>query len=465
VRSHQLCDYDGLGLSVALTATLNRELISHVDKGPDQEDICFGYWRPSQGSKRFTAVLNQLNLPREGERLLQGNVAFGSDYLARVLDECPAGSGMALIHSHLGPGWQDMSHDDIVAERDRLAGVVASRTRLPVLGMTWGTDGTWSARFWLRVDRRQYERREAATVRVVGKQLRMSYHPRLSPAPHIAGSQEATVSVWGEAAQHDLARLRVGIVGLGSVGSIVAEALARTGIQHLTLIDADKIELRNLDRTLGAGPEDVGSYKVQVADRQARRARTAGVFDVNTVPEQLQAPAGFAATLNCDVIICCVDRPWPRHVLNVISNGHLIPMIDGGILVVVDDKKGLVHADWRIHTVGPESACVYCLDAVRRSDAALDRDGKLDDPDYIAGLSAEDRARFSRRNVFAFSLSVASHEVLHLVGLVTGKARVGGVGPQHYHAYPGRMDVEPTKACNSDCDILESTATTWNPIE
>jgi hypothetical protein len=466
VKSHQLRDYNGLELSVALSATLDRELVSHVDKGPHQEDLCFAYWRPSQGSKRFTAVLYQLNLPREdGERVLQGNVAFESNYLARVLDGCPPGSGIALIHSHLGPGWQDMSYDDIVAERDRLAGVVASRTRMPVLGMTWGTDGTWSARMWLRAGRHQYERRDASTVRVVGKQLRMSYHPRLSPPPQIAGSHEATVSVWGEAAQHDLARLRVGIVGLGSVGSIVAEALARTGIQHLTLTDADRIELRNLDRTLGAGLEDIGAYKVRVAERQARRAHTADAFDVDAVPERVQEPGGLVATLNCDVIISCVDRPWPRHVLNVISNGHLIPMIDGGILAVVDEMKRLVHIDWRIHTVGPERACVYCLEAVRRSDAALDRDGKLDDPDYFAGLSPEDRARFSRRNVFAFSLSVASHEVLQLVGLLTGRARIGGIGPQHYHAYPGRMDVESTKVCNRDCDIAEVTATACSPIE
>jgi hypothetical protein len=464
VKTYHLGEYDGVELSVALTDDLDDALVRHVDKGPDQEDLCFAYWRPSDGSKRLTAVLFQLNLPRDGERLLQGNVAFQSDYLARVLEECPAGSGIALVHSHLGPGWQGMSVDDVVAERDRVAGVVASRTRLPALGMTWGTDGTWSARFWLRADRRQYERRDATRVRVVGKRLRMSYHPRLSPASDIPDSQEATVSVWGEDAQLDLARLRVGIVGLGSVGSIVGEALARTGVQHLALIDADRIEPRNLDRTLGAGPEDVGAYKVQVAERQARLSHTADVFDVDAVAERVQDPGGLGAVLNCDVLICCVDRPWPRHVLNVISNAHLIPMIDGGILAVVDDKKRLVHIDWRIHTVGPGRACVYCLDAVRRSDAALDRAGRLDDPDYVAGLSAEDRARFSRRNVFAFSLSVASHEVLQLVGLVTEKARVGGIGPQHYHAYPGRMDVEPTRTCNGDCDLLQSTASTCNPV-
>src|SRR5262249_41265430 len=37
--------------------------------------------------------------------------------------------------------------------------------------------------------------------------------------------------------------------------------------------------LRNLDRTLGAGAEDIGSYKVEVAERQARLAHTAGLFE------------------------------------------------------------------------------------------------------------------------------------------------------------------------------------------
>ncbi|MGH9223533.1 MAG: hypothetical protein ACRD2W_07045 [Acidimicrobiales bacterium] len=50
---------------------------------------------------------------------------------------------------------------------------------------------------------------------------------------------------------------------------------------------------------------------------------------------------------------------------------------------------------------------------------SLDRDGKLDDLDYIASLSPADRERYARRNVLAFSLSVAAHEVLQLVGLVS----------------------------------------------
>jgi len=53
--------------------------------------------------------------------------------------------------------------------------------------------------------------------------------------------------------------------------------------------------------------------------------------------------------------------------------------------------------------------------------------------EYIKGLSEEDKAHFSRRNVFPFSLSVAGHEVLQLVGLITGQTRIGGTGPQVYN--------------------------------
>ncbi len=460
MHGYQIADYEGVEFSVAMTADIDRALVAHVDKGPAQEDLTFAYWKPSRGARRFTGVLHALNLPSDSEHVLQGNVAFTSEYLARVLAELPEGSGIALVHSHLGPGWQGMSHDDVVAERDRLGGLVASSTELPVLGLTWGTDGTWSARFWLRAGRNTYERRDAATVRSVGARLRMSFHPRLSAPSPTPPSQAATISVWGEAAQRDLSRVHVGVVGLGSVGSIIAEALSRTGVERITLIDHDILEERNLDRTLGALREDVEARlpKVSVSKRLLETSHTASWFLATEVISAIQAEPGLAHALDCDVLLCCVDRPLPRHVLNVLAYAHLIPVIDGGILARVREDGRLLHVDWRIHTVGPEHACLYCLDALRRSDVALDRDGKLDDPDYVRGHALAHRERYGRRNVFAFSLSVAAHQVLQLVGLVTGNARVGGVGPQTYHAYPGAMSVDETSICAPDCDIAPLTA-------
>lgn len=463
----QLADFAGRELSAAMTAELELELEGHFDRGPDQEDLTFAYWRPSRGSNRYTAVLGQLALPQDGDRILQGNVAFTNQYASRILDECPEGAGIALLHSHLGPGWQGMSDDDVIAERDRLAGVVGGRTNLPLLGLTWGTDHTWSARFWLRAGRKDYRRAWARTVRSVGGRLRMSFQPELAPAPGLRASQVATRSVWGETAQEDVARTRVGVVGLGSVGSIVAEALSRTGWQEIVLIDHDVIEERNLDRTLGAVAADAraATPKVNVSRRLLKSSHTAHAFSVRAVPESLVSPSGLGAALDCDVLICCVDRPWPRHLLNKLAYLHLIPVIDGGILARVTDSGELAHVDWTIQTVGPGKACLYCLGALLRSDAVLDRDGMLDDPDYIKNLTPAERERYQRRNVFAFSLSVAAHEMLQLVGLITGKRRVGGIGPQRYRAYPGIMEVTDERACDGDCDVAPLTASAGQIVD
>ncbi len=458
---YELSEYTGLDISVTMTDDIHRLLESHFDMGPHQEDLTFAYWRPSVGRARFTGVLGELALPGPGERILQGNVAFESQYLLRVLRERPAGCGIALLHSHLGPGWQGMSEDDVVAERDRMGGAVAAGSGLPVLGLTYGTDGSWSARIWCRKGPSEYVRIWANSVRVVGRRLAVTWSPFVGDAPVSASAQAATLSVWGDAVQGDLARVHIGVVGLGSVGSIVCEALARIGVSRVTFIDHDVIEVRNLDRTMGATQEDAkeSRWKVEVAERSFKAAATATSHSVCAVSNSLLTEEGLEAALACDVLFSCVDRPLPRHVLNVLSYGHLIPVVDGGILAKVDEDGHLLHVDWRIHSIGPGRRCLVCSGALLRSDVALDRDGRLDDPDYVANLSETDRERYSRRNVFPFSLSVAAHETLHLVALLGGGQRVGGIGPQMYHAYPGRMDVVEDGACESDCEYSALLAT------
>lgn len=165
-------DLGDADLSIAMTEALDATLVAHLDKGPDPEDLAFALWRPSLGRTRVTAILQRVVLPQEGERVLQGNVAFMPKYIERVLQLAEGGTedgyGIALLHSHLGPGWQDMSDDDVIAERDRLAGAVVGRTELPLVGLTRGSDGAWSGRFWIRERRRTYVRRWVSTVRVVG---------------------------------------------------------------------------------------------------------------------------------------------------------------------------------------------------------------------------------------------------------------------------------------------------------
>ena len=68
----------------------------------------------------------------------------------------------------------------------------------------------------------------------------------------------------GEATMEMMARKRVIIFGIGGVGSWCAEALVRTGIQHLTIVDFDRVDVTNVNRQLMATTQTVGQTKVEV---------------------------------------------------------------------------------------------------------------------------------------------------------------------------------------------------------
>lgn len=69
----------------------------------------------------------------------------------------------------------------------------------------------------------------------------------------------------GEEGVEKLRHSRVLLFGLGGVGGYCAEALARSGIGHIDLVDHDTVSLTNLNRQLLALHSTVGKYKVDVA--------------------------------------------------------------------------------------------------------------------------------------------------------------------------------------------------------
>lgn len=68
----------------------------------------------------------------------------------------------------------------------------------------------------------------------------------------------------GEAAVEKLRASRVAVFGIGGVGGYTVEALARSGIGRLDLIDSDKVSLSNINRQIIALHSTVGQYKVDV---------------------------------------------------------------------------------------------------------------------------------------------------------------------------------------------------------
>ncbi len=437
--------------SAALPESVDETARRHLLRTDRQEDLCFALWRPSNGLTRRSALVERLILPRSKERHVHGNASFGPAYFERGLAEAAsAGAGLALLHSHpFGRGWQSMSDDDHAAEFGHCAAAFGA-TGLPFVGLTLAGDGAWSARFWERTAPRSYVRHDCATVRVVGERLRVTYFDRLAPPPCAAASQVRTISAWGPKKHSDLVRLRVGLVGAGSVGGFIAEGLARTGFEDITGIDYDIVSQENLDRLLYATQSDVGLIKIDVLARHLEKRATSCSFAFNAVARAVYEENGFRAALDCDVIVACVDRPWGRHVLNTIAYAHLIPVVDGGILVRSNRHAELVAADWRAHTVGVGRRCLECIGQYDSGMVQLEREGRLDDPTYIEGLSMDHPLR-ARENVFAFSMACGSLQLLQLLNLALDPLGQANSGEQLYHFVGSHMESPHLGVCKSAC--------------
>ena len=343
-----------------------------------------------------------------------------------------------------------MSDDDVNAELGNAAAVKAA-TGLPFVGLTLAGDGTWSSRFWVKTQPHIYTRNWCSHVRVVGERLVLSFNDALVPKPQSRESLSRTVSAWGAAAQADLARLHVGVIGAGSVGSIVAEALARTGISRITLLDFDTLRTVNLDRTLHATEYDAIAHhsKVECLARGLRQGATARDFLVNMIDFGISEENGYRAALDCDVLFSCVDRPWGRSVLNFAAYAHLIPVIDGGIRVTT--KNGRIHgADWRAHVAGPGHRCLACLGQFDPGLVEAERAGHLDDPRYIEGLPPDHPIR-RNENVFAFGVGAAGLEVLQMLSMILSPSGISSPGAQLYHFNIGRLDVDENTNCDESC--------------
>ncbi|MGQ9681309.1 MAG: ThiF family adenylyltransferase [Anaerolineae bacterium] len=137
---------------------------------------------------------------------------------------------------------------------------------------------------------------------------------------------------FGEEGQRALARSRAVLVGVGALGSHIADSLVRAGIGHLILADRDFIELNNLQRQALYDEDDLAANlpKAEAAARKLRRINStvkveARVMDVN--PSNVESLISGA-----DVVLDGTDNFATRYLLNDACVKHGIPWIYGGVL-------------------------------------------------------------------------------------------------------------------------------------
>lgn len=423
---------------VALTADAESvargHLLQHYRRGEEQEDLCFALWRPSTGLARRTALIDELILPEKGDRLLHGNTSFCPDYLMRALGVArSARAGLAFMHSHPTEGWQGMSSSDVVAERD-------------VLAYPATADGGG-----------EMCRRWCEKVRVIRPSRYVVHHnDAIAPPSPRRRILARTFDTWGRDAQALISRLRVGIVGLGSVGCVVAETVARIGVADVLLVDPDRVEEHNLDRLLYGTLREIGKHKTLVAARAMRKHATAESIKIEALPLSIHDTRAYRSALDCDVIFSCVDRPIARDVLNYIAHAHLVPVVDGGVAVESNrDAETFFAAHWRAHLATPYHRCLRCARQYTSSDVVMELDGSLDDPAYVTNLPANDTK--TNQNVFPFGLAVAGMDVNLMLRYLLAPEWWPVVGQQEHQFLTAETSAR-NEECRPHCSFRDKRA-------
>jgi len=130
--------------------------------------------------------------------------------------------------------------------------------------------------------------------------------------------------------QRVLRSARVVLVGLGGTGGAAALALAASGVGRLHCIDADTVELSNLNRQVLYTEGDLGKPKADAALARLRQLNS----DIEITAERLRLASSAdcaAAVAGRDLVVLCADQPGDLRIwANRACLAAGVPWIDGG---------------------------------------------------------------------------------------------------------------------------------------
>lgn len=297
-----------------------------------------------------------------------------AEFIANCLEYCrDNGLGYLAVHNHGGNERVAFSSTDLASHvrgyptlLDLLNGQPAGAlvfAQSAAAGDVWFPDG---------------RRIATRSVRVIDTPIRLL---TATPTSSTASDQRfhRQVLMFGSEGQSRLRSCRVAVIGLGGVGSLLVEYLARLGVGELLLIDPDRLDVSNLPRVVGANRWDMrwplcapaaptwarrlaarlSVRKTDIARRLARQANPAcktAVFQANIADD-----AVANACRDCDFLFLAADSMQARLTVNALVQQYLIPGLQVGSKVVTrDEGSELVDAYSVIRWMLPGAGCLWC---------------------------------------------------------------------------------------------------------
>jgi molybdopterin-synthase adenylyltransferase len=267
----------------------------------------------------------------------------------------------------------------------------------------------------------------------------------------IAPQFERQTQAFGEEGQRVIQSIKVGIIGVGGIGSLVGEQLARVGIRDLIVIDNDTIEASNVSRIIGSTLEDLGKHKALVV---GQHLHSLGASNVKQITDSAIRQEVLLQLRDRDLIFNCVDNDRTRAIINRFSHQYLIPIIDLGTRL--DARKGEVTAAaGRVSIIGNDLTCLRCShhlnpERIRAESMPAEERSKLVKEGYVMGIDEPVPSVISINTVVA-GLGVTSG--LNLFIGLTGSSEVAG---QIYDATSGFVfTTDPVH--EPGCDVCDPT--------
>jgi molybdopterin/thiamine biosynthesis adenylyltransferase len=158
----------------------------------------------------------------------------------------------------------------------------------------------------------------------------------------------------------ELRARKVLVVGLGSVGSYVAEQLARSGVGGLCLVDPERVEPANLSRTVYVA-EDAGRLKTEALARRLLAIAPAAAVEVHARAAEDHAPSELDALVRAaDLVVATTDDAAAQRALDRFAYARGRPAIFVGLYEGARGGEVIV-------TVPERSACFVCATRARHA--------------------------------------------------------------------------------------------------